>query len=62
LSTSNTVTDKECGYGIYAVLNDQPDAGIRCIKPGSESVEFNGQTIALCTEHYDKIMNKNISS
>lgn len=55
LSMSNTVRDKECDYGTYANEKRLSDAGIRCTRPGTESVDLNGIAIAVCKEHFEKI-------
>ena len=52
---SNTLREKECDYGTYANVKKLPDAETRCTKPGTEPVDLNGQAIAVCKEHYDKI-------
>ena len=52
---SNTVRDKECDYGTYANEKRLSDAGIRCTRPGTESVDLNGIAIAVCKERFEKI-------
>ena len=54
---TNTVNDMECDYGIYANYKGLSDAGRLCNKMATESVNLNGQTIPVCKEHYDKIIN-----
>jgi hypothetical protein len=55
---SNIVKDQECDYGFYATKKGLPDAGVNCIKPGTEYIDFEGVTIPLCKEHYQFASNK----
>jgi hypothetical protein len=55
---SNIVKDQECDYGFYATKKGLPDAGVNCIKPGTEYIDFEGVTIPLCKERYQSASNK----
>jgi hypothetical protein len=52
---NTTVTEKECNYGVYAIVKGLPGAGINCNKHGTESIDFEGIEVSLCKEHSDKI-------
>lgn len=52
---NNTVIEKECNYGVYAIVKGLPGAGIRCDKHGTESIDFEGIVVPLCKEHSDKM-------
>ena len=49
------VIEKECDYGVYAIVKGLPGAGIHCNKNGTESIDFDGIAVPLCKEHSEKI-------
>lgn len=50
---NNILKEKECDYGVYAIVKGLPGAGIRCNKHGTESIDFEGIAVPLCKEHLD---------